>query len=145
MSAQRKRSLDTPLPKAHCGHRERTCSFSSDSSDDLDALDRELVAEEAAAANLVQKRRLACSHERLPVEIKEFELDHVCEDIYEKMEEAAMLELLAELEYEIVAEVSEQTAGGSMPNSLHWDVVATPDMMKQFAATVASTAVHVSG
>ena len=74
--------------------------------------------------------------------IKEVEVDIVCEDIYERMEEQAMIEMLGGLE----AELAEQyTVGHSSPtlvrpacSSLLWDVVATPTMMQGFAAAVTS-------
>ena len=91
--------VNTPLQKLSSGHRERVDSFASDASDELDALDRELLAEEAAVAN-ARASEPAQS-------IKDLEIDHVCEEIYERMEEQAMMELLAELEAEARAALAD--------------------------------------
>jgi len=76
--------------------RDRAGSFNSDMSDELDAIDRELQAEEALAANALTQRRSD------PIDIKDVEVDHMCDQIYERMEEEAMLELLSELQNEMV-------------------------------------------
>ena len=134
--------VNTPLQKLSSGHRERVDSFASDASDELDALDRELLAEEAAVANA-----RACEPAQ---SIKDLEIDHVCEEIYERMEEQAMMELLAELEAEAraaladaakkpkaKAPVSSKPAESENDDSLLWNIKATPAMMMQLAASVA--------
>ena len=79
------------------------------------------------------------------VRIKEVEVDIVCEDIYEQMEQQAMMEILGGLEAELTDEYgavhSEATAASAQPAtaSLLWDVVATPLMMSSFGATVRSS------
>merc|ERR1712054_386034 len=75
--------------------RERAESFNSDMSDDADAMDRMLAAQAAAAAN-------ASAQRRSDGDIKELEIDHVCDRIYENMEEEAMLEILRDLQHELV-------------------------------------------
>merc|ERR1711998_202964 len=63
--------------------------------DDTDAMDRMLAAQAAAAAN-------ASTQRRSDGDIKELEIDHVCDRIYENMEEEAMLEILRDLQHELV-------------------------------------------
>lgn len=91
-----------------CATRERLESFNSDVSEELDALDREMAAEEAAAANAITLNRLSAS-DPSPGKIRDIEVDHVCEDIYEKLEEEAMLDILADLQKEYLA------TGGNLP------------------------------
>merc|ERR1711918_236206 len=75
--------------------RERAESFNSDMSDDTDAMDRMLAAQAAAVAN-------ASAQRRSDGDIKELEIDHVCDRFYENMEEEAMLEILRDLQHELV-------------------------------------------
>ena len=132
-TASRKRPAEADIMFAL---RSPTSSFSSDASDELDAIDRILEAEEAAAANEMAKQR------RTVEPIKQVDLDCVSEDIYERMEEEAMLEMLASLEHEMIAEYAAECARGASPPAstpLLWDVVATPQMMTQFSQTVRHT------
>ena len=139
--------------------RTRLDSVGSDVSDDLEAIDRELEAEAAAAANAETQRRAGET-------IKDVEIDHVTELIYETMEEQAMMEILGDLQDEYLANGGEplpsakptatavkkskapaavKAAAPSPPttcaeqNTLLWDVVATPAMMRAFASTVANS------
>jgi hypothetical protein len=141
--------------------RERAESFHSDVSDDPDAFDRMMAAQAAAAANACAARRSDTSE----VSIKELELDHVCDSIYENMEEEAMLEIMRDLQSEIIGAVASMPASkpsiakGASKNSSKassiekcekpksptesakdylWNVVATPAMMMAFSSTVAN-------
>ena len=151
-------------------HRERIESFSSDMSDELEAIDRELEAEEAAAANAITQRQISQSRSNTSSvdNIKDTDVDHVCDQIYEKMEEEAMMEILRDLQHELVPSFSSSsttrpptimptirstTTNNIKPASkstkavetacggranLLWNIVATPAMMSAFSATVAN-------
>ena len=79
--------------------RQRVDSISSDVSDDLEAIDRELAAEAAAAANAETLRKA----ESPVASIKETELDLASELLYETMEEQAMMDILGDLQDEYLA------------------------------------------
>merc|ERR1719327_65090 len=117
-----------------------------------------LAAQAAAAAN-------ASAQRRSDGDIKELEIDHVCDRIYENMEEEAMLEILRDLQHELAPAAASLPAskpsiasGASKaskaakapsiekcekpksPTDFLWNVVATPAMMMAFSSTVASAA-----
>merc|ERR1719487_2884241 len=122
--------------------RKRVNSFSSDSSDSdadaLDTLELQLQAESAAAANARQKRRMAAPVE----ETKLIELDHISETLYERIEEDAMMEIMASLEEQCAHEFACAASKQTEADSFHWDLLATPAMMMQFSQAVATAAVR---
>ncbi len=69
--------------------------------------------------------------------------DSEIEQVYEQMEEAAMMEILAELEEELTP-VYMEAMGARSPGfevareQLLWDVVATPTMMREFSQHVSA-------
>ena len=147
-----KRPSTDATPASSWAARERVSSFSSDVSDELDAIDRLVEAEEAAAANALALERHASGE----AGIKDVEVDHVCELLYERLEEDAMMDLFGELQHEYeslnapkaeqsTATKSMQTATNTAPSTcaegdkqLLWHLVATPAMMAAFGSTVAS-------
>ena len=111
-----------------------------------------------------QARRLSGGD---PSAIKDIELGHVCEEIYDKMEDDTMMDILSGLQDEYLAagttptEMKPETtatagkaadkkkSGATVAakpapptkcasQNLLWDVVATPAMMRAFSATVAN-------
>jgi hypothetical protein len=67
-------------------------------------------------------------------------VDAVCEfEYYSKMREYLLLDLMEELDDDSLAvPVGRGTAPPSSGRELLWEVVATPDMMRAFGATVAA-------
>ena len=149
--------------------RDRVESFSSDASDEqLDAIDREIAAEEAAAANARTSNRLSAA-DCLDA-IKDIEVDNVCESLYDTLEEAAMMDLLRDamlpsflqggLSTAAAAPATKPPSGckikptkskkakakaaaepaqeQSPGHEQLWHVVATPAMMRQFSSVVAN-------
>ena len=150
--------IDVPTDLFMTTLRQRVDSISSDVSDDLKAIDRELAAEAAAAANAETLRKA----ESPAASIKEVEVDMACELIYETMEEQAMMDILGELQDEYLANDPKPLAALAKPakksrapaasssmelppttcaeqDAFLWNVVATPAMMRAFASTVASS------
>ena len=119
-------------------------SFSSDDSDDLERILEQ--AEEAAANNKAKVKRQSLTDANL----RTMDLDCVVDSLYEGMEEAAMLDILAEIESECLREVeyapvASSKTYGSSTDVFNWNVVATPAMMMQFGAMVANAPVPVQG
>ena len=145
-----KRSSTDATPASSWAARERVSSFSSDVSDELEAIDRLVEAEEAAAANVLALKRQSTGD----TSIKDVEVDHVCELLYERMEEDTMMDLFGELQHEYeylnAPKADESTTAKSMKSEtiavpsmcaegdkqLLWHIVATPAMMSAFSSTV---------
>jgi len=118
---------------------ERYDSFTSDFSDP--GLQLTLRLPEPVQTQIV-KRSLTTSHNAIAVadeteksRIKEVEVDIVCEELYDQMEEQAMLDILCDLEHEMVEQYSAPSSPVSAQPayaSLLWDIVATPTMMHSF-------------
>ena len=128
--------------------RERVSSFSSTTSTEFDAIEHDVDRDAAAAQTLSASKRKKCADEALTTTpaTKAINVDHdlefVCASIVEtcaqQVEEDTMLDLIGSLQNEMY-EVEEQAAKHEeLRKELLWDVVATPQMFKEFSATVAS-------
>ena len=127
--------------------RERVSSFSSTTSTEFDAIEHDVDRDDAAAQTLSASKKKKCADEATTTPAtKAINVDHdlefVCASIVEtcaqQVEEDTMLDLIGSLQNEMY-EVEEQAAKHEeLRKELLWDVVATPQMFKEFSATVAS-------
>lgn len=128
--------MTTSTPQTLESHRERFSSFSSASSEELDALGSELSAHEAAAKNeATSKKKKAQTVADDPEEQRinvDHDLDHICHTMYARVEEDAMVDIMNSLQDEMTRVPTETRA------ELLWDVVATPQMFREFSETVAN-------
>ena len=130
--------MTTSTPQTLEAHRERFSSFSSVSSEELDALGSELSAHEAAAKNEAtsKKKKPHAAADRDDPEEQcinvDHDLDHICHTMYARVEEDTMIDIMNSLQDEMTRVPTETRA------ELLWDVVATPQMFKEFSETVAN-------
>lgn len=107
--------------------REKPMGAPSEASVQLEIFDFEFEAQSAAADSSIP-------------EINP-DFDHACELVYQKTEEEVMLDIMRGFEDEMGPDVRAvwDAAGKAEPieSSLLWDVVATPNMMKDYAKLVA--------
>ena len=139
-------------------HRERLSSFSSTSSDELDLIDREMEAQEAAMKHekTKKKKKAKSTSTRTATDPKppapvldmlspgqhlrdevlvDLDIDHFINDMYQRVEEDTILDVIGNLQEERYQGVS---ADVNDKKDQLWDVVATPQMFKEFSQTVAN-------
>ena len=121
--------------------RDRVESFSSNCSDELEAIERELQADATAAANAKAGGHSAGT-----------DLDAACEALYDLLEDSAMTSILGDVKSECLSGESLISPAAVAPTvatvvkqlapvereKLLWHVVATPAMRAAFVSTVAN-------
>ena len=120
-----------------------TSSHAFSSATDMptaEELEEELMMEGQTVVPLIEEPKQPRMSQTQPIaEIRDSEI----EAVYEQMEEAAMMEILSELEEELVPMY--MGAAAATPPSYErareqmlWDVVATPMMMREFSHHVSA-------